>query len=324
MKKFKLTGSSAFLLGNILFGVTIALSKLILNHMPLGIYMLPKYLISGLILLLFAKYLGHLKKLTVRQYIQIIGLSLLNVVITNWLFYLALERLPATYSMIATLLDPIIIYVLAIIVLKERVHTRALLGAAVSVVGVLLLFFGSHVEHGVVTFSLLGLMLLLGSVLGDGYGTVYSKSVLQKIPILQCVALQLLLGSIFFVPNFVISSVSFSWSHPPIVALVTLLSLCLVITPIAFTAYFWGIKEIDVEDSATQIYIQMVVGILLAVILLNEKLSALYTVSILIIMLGVWLGHAKFQKVWLSFIRPSNPSFFDIIKGALRRLIRPL
>lgn len=322
MKKQFTKPQQIFLLGNVLFGAVVPLGKILLQHMPLSIFLLPKYLIPGLITLIAAIYLKRWKKLTRRQLIRIGVLGLVNVTLSNLMFYAALQRVPVGYSMLVPLLTPMVVYGLAIIILKEKLQITALIGVIVSLSGVVLLFF-SHIKitPSIPNVGIYGELLLLGSLLLGGLGTIYSKDIMKDIHILQFVTLQLLFGSIPLVFYFAYGLNHFVISSIPASTWWLLALVCLIVTPLGYLTFYGPIRDLNLEENANQIYVQTVIGVLLGVVLLREPLGGIYIISMAIVAFGVWLGRQRFNQVWAYLLQPRHKlKILEIIKDSIARL----
>ncbi len=325
MQTQKKDGASAFILGNVILGSIAPLTKYIFDTVPLNIYLFPKYFIPGLMVLAFAVIFKQYKsKLSFGEYRQIVILSLLNIVLCNLFYYMALQTLPALYAILSSMLFPAAVYLLSIKLLHENVSKKAIVGIMICVAGAFLLIVGSHFRGSVVTFSSLGLLLLVMSILAQAYGTVLSKPYLSSAPILQLLGLQLLIGSLMFLPQFVYENAKFDWSTIPLDQLLVFVAICAVLTPAGNLAYFLGVKKINVSSNASILYVSTIVGIVIAAVLLGERLTPLYILSTAIIVLGIWVGKSTIFEVWIRAQKPYRFSLLRFAREILQRIIHLL
>lgn len=320
MKTNIFTAATTFLIGNVLLGSLGPLTKYIFDTIPLNIYLFPKYFFPGVIILAvmyFSKrYTGRLSR---QQYRQIIILALLNVALTNLFYYMALEQLPAIYVVISSFLYPAAVYMLSIRLLKEQITIRALVGVVICLVGAGILVIGSHIQSSVVTFSTVGIIMLAISVLANAYGTVLSKPYLQSTPLLQLLGLQLVIGSLVFVPQFAYESLTFNWAAVPWDHMALFVAICFVLTPLGNIMFYAAIKRVSVSRSAAMLYASPVAGIVIAATLLGEVLTPLYIGSVILIMIGVWHSKASIFNSVLHIFQTHRFQFITLALVSMRR-----
>lgn len=129
---------AALIIVNLLWGVKGIFEKLSLGHgTPLEAYLsecITHLLLLGPVLLLFIMQ-GYKPKLKNRHLWQWTGLSELSLAIGGWSYLVALSMAPAGYVVTITSTYPLVMYVIAIFVLKEKFNWLRVLGMALIVGG---------------------------------------------------------------------------------------------------------------------------------------------------------------------------------------------
>lgn len=310
-----------FLLGNILVGAAIPLGKIIILNIPLMIFLFPRYVLPGIVLMIMALVMGRWQKLSRKQIIRISLLSFINVFMSNITFYWALVKIPVSYSMLVPLLMPMTVYIFAVVILKEKLQKTALFGGLVSIIGVIVLFVGHTGASGGMTIGL-GEMLLLASLILSALSVVYSKDIMRDVPALQFVSLQYLIGSLPLGLMFALNLGSASFSDVPISAIAILAIVCLVVAPLGNLAFYAPMKDLNLEENSNQIYVQTIVGVLLGVILLNESLGPSYALGMTIICAGIVLGRQNYTHAWAYLMQPRRKlNILEIIKAGISKFV---
>lgn len=129
---------AALIIVNLLWGVKGIFEKLSLGHgTPLEAYLsecITHLLLLGPVLLLFIMQ-GYKPRLNNRHLWQWTGLSELSLAIGGWSYLVALSMAPAGYVVTITSTYPLVMYVIAIFVLKEKFNWLRVLGMALIVGG---------------------------------------------------------------------------------------------------------------------------------------------------------------------------------------------
>ena len=166
----------------------------------------------------------------------------------------------------------------------ERPHGIAIVGVAMGIVGVVLLF-GVDLS-GDATALAGGLMVLLASV-GYAVGSLYLKHRLRGVPAVGIAASTMVAGALVLAP-FVLSALP---PHAPsLKAGASLLALGAGGTGVAFAIYYTLITEIGPGRASLVAYIAPGFAVLYGVTLLSEPLTAGALLGLLLILAGSWIA----------------------------------
>lgn len=288
-------GAKLFLIGNIFFGVGITLTKYILLAIPMGVFLIGRHLVSGLSLMALAKATKRWRKLSWSDLKSVGVVGLINITLANILFVIGVQMVPSTHALLITLTGPVMVYILSYFILKERLERQATIGMIISISGILFLLVGQLAQFGV-SERLLGVTLLLFSTLAASYAIIRAKRIMRSIDPMQMTAWQLIIGSIPFIAIFGWQLVTFDWLAVDIKYLIMFLMMVLVVSPIAFGAFYTGLSKVSVSSNVSFMYAQTVAGDIVAILVFGESLTTVYLISMSIVMLGVWIGRAQFSR----------------------------
>lgn len=137
--------------------------------------------------------------------------------------------------------------------------------------------------------TLSGDALILLSVLFASVGYVYGGRSSSRMGQWPATAWSIAIGALAFAPFTIRQAVGFDWSTPTSLELFALFFLVLFVTVIGYALWFYALGEAGAASIAPIQFLQPIVGILIAVCFLGEVLSFNLTMSVILIIFGVWL-----------------------------------
>lgn len=219
---------------------------------------------------------------------------LMGVVVFNigHLFQIAgIQLSKASDASVLLALDPLVSSLGAAIFLHERIPARRWVAFAAAITGVAVMSFAR--PNASVPGLLANLMIVL-SFMTEAVWSVLGKPMISRWGIPKVTALALGGGTLanlaFLSPN-----PAGHWnaiSRLPLDSWVALAFLGMVLTAFGYSAWYLVIREVSVSAASMTIYLQPILGTLLAVSLTNDRLHAghwLGSIGILAgLILGVW------------------------------------
>jgi drug/metabolite transporter (DMT)-like permease len=166
----------------------------------------------------------------------------------------------------------------------ERPHGIAIVGVAMGIVGVVLLF-GVDLSGDSAAIAG-GLMVLLATV-GYAVGSLYLKHRLQGVPAVGIAAMTMLIGALVLVPPALVSLPPHALELKTIGSLVALGAGG---TGLAFAIYYTLIAEIGPGRATVVAYIAPGFSVLYGVTLLGERFTAGTAGGLALILAGSWLA----------------------------------
>jgi drug/metabolite transporter (DMT)-like permease len=183
----------------------------------------------------------------------------------------------ASNGAILNLLIPVISAALASFMLKERLTLLRVVALTIGLVGVVFLSMGDlrQSSFGSMKFLTGNLLILIGC-LGSSFYNVYCKGLMKRFAELEILIYSYITASIATIPLLI-------WVEPfhfsAILALggksiAAFLFLALFMYGASMLLFFKALQHLDVTTASTSLYLVPVFGVILAVILLHEKLNA--------------------------------------------------
>ena len=267
---FAFMWSSAFTSGHIIVSSAPPLTALAL-----------RFLISGLIGVLLARYLGQTWTLTRKQWIATFIFGVFQNALYLGLTFVAMQTIEASLAAIVASAMPLMVALLGWLVFKERINGFGFIGLVAGLFGVLLIM-GTRVNSGV---DLFGLAVCIIGMFGLTFATLAVRGASSGGNLLMVVGLQMLVGSFtLFAVAFQTEtiSVNYTWSLLAAFSYTTLVPGLL-----ATWVWFVLVARIGAVRASTFHFLNPFFGILIAATILGEAITFMDTIGVIIIAMGI-------------------------------------
>ncbi|KSU79760.1 Permease of the drug/metabolite transporter (DMT) superfamily [Fictibacillus enclensis] len=221
-------------------------------------------------------------------------LGFLGIFAFSTLNYLGLRSISASQAGMISAGIPITILVFTPFFLKEKIKTKAWIGAIISIIGVILLIQGRQTTSS--EGSLLGEIEILLSCVAWGMYTVLGKKYGRKIDALTLTAGSAFYGTLFSAISC-IGTVDSSLIHMTKNAWICIIYVSTFASVIAYFAWNAGVKIIGAGRAAPYINLLPVWTVLLGVLLLQEQISGFTCIGGLITIFGAVLASVQSKAV---------------------------
>ncbi len=282
MKNYK---SSIFALITVfLWASTAAIVKLLLNDLSsiqVTFYSFIFTLIGLFAIVAFEKKLPLLKKYTKTDYLRMMGISVLGCYLYYVFLFGALEYAPAQEAFIVNYLWPIMVVIFGIIILKEKLSVKKILGLLVSFLGVYLVAakgFGFIFENpkGDILAILGAISYGLFSILCKKYKYEASTSTL-----------------IYYFFGFILVTITtFFFSHIEAVSFYEILGLAwlgIVVNGVGFIFWIKALEQGETAKIANLIFLTPFLSLVYIHFLLGEKILISSILGLILIIAGVFI-----------------------------------
>lgn len=221
-------------------------------------------------------------------------LGFLGIFAFSTLNYLGLRSISASQAGMISAGIPITILVFTPFFLKEKIKTKAWIGAIISIIGVILLIQGRQTTSS--EGSLLGEIEILLSCAAWGMYTVLGKKYGRKIDALTLTAGAAFYGTLFSAISC-IGTVDPSLIHMTKNAWICIIYVSTFASVIAYFAWNAGVKIVGAGRAAPYINLLPVWTVLLGVLLLQEQISGITWIGGFITILGAVLASGQNKAV---------------------------
>jgi drug/metabolite transporter (DMT)-like permease len=242
-------------------------------------------------------YLGIFKRVSARDFMLLAVLGAISITIHQGLQATGLVLTTASSMAWLVALSPVFTAILAWFFLSESFGLVKIIGLAIAFAGAVLVVtkgvFSPEVMH---LPSTLGDLLALASALNWAIFSVASKPMLKRLPPTLMMGYVMFIGWCLTLPFFVVGS---GWSEIGQLSLGGWLAvgfLGVFCSGIAYIFWYDALAKIDASQVAAFIYIEPLITVVVAAVVLAEAFTAVAFLGGIVILLGVYFVNRPVAK----------------------------
>ena len=286
MKLSKNLAILALILSAVFWGASATITKFALIYIPPLSLGFIRFVGAAILFLPFVFRKINLKELTP----TVILTALIGITAQLSLFYTGLKVTTALNAGIITAFSPILTLVAARFLLSERTGRNVLFGAAIGLLGIGIII-GQDFSSGL-SLSPLGDFLILLSIFGSVYYSIFSKKILEKYPPILTTFYLLGIGGLGFTP-FAVSEFlkNPGWLlNLPTTAVLALLYTIIFSSFLAHSLWQWGLSKMEATKVGIFTYLEPIVTTITAVMILSEKITGAFIIGSIFIFSGLLIA----------------------------------
>ena len=247
---------------------------------PIAITFLPFYVTTVLfvpLLLRMRRQNPNATTPSLRDWVKFIVAGVGGQVLAQLGMTWGISKSLASNGAILNLLIPVISAVLASLMLKERLTLLRASSLAIGLVGVVFLSIGDFRQSSFGSMKfLVGNLLIFGGCLGSSFYNVYCKGLMQSFQEIEILIYSYITASLASIPLLL-------WVEPfrfssfrsfDAKAIAAFVFLALFMYGASMLFFFKALQHLDVTTASTSLYLVPVFGVVLAAVLLGERLNA--------------------------------------------------
>lgn len=276
------------ILSMLFWGMSFVWTSIVFQYYPPITTVFLRLVISTALLFAGIKLFGKLEKIDRKDY----KLFLLSALFNPFLYFLGesygLKYSSATISAVVIATIPLFTPVVAFYLLGERLRKMNIVGIAISFIGIIVMLAN---KNFIISVSPIGIGLLLFAVGSALAYSVYLKKLSKKYSPVFIIAVQNLLGAIYFLPLFLFLDFDEFISVPLNFRLVSsLLALAIFCSSLAFVFFTISTREIGI--SKTNIFANLipVFTAVFSYFMLAEYFNAQKIAGMAIVLFGIYLS----------------------------------
>jgi drug/metabolite transporter (DMT)-like permease len=265
--------------------------KLILADLtPIQISMLSSALgaLAVAIGLIVTKQIRNLAQLRGRG----LSLALLSGIIMFFLYpmlsFTALQRIPASANSILVATSTIFVAVLSPMFLKERLDSKGIAAVLLSFVGVSLVVLSTTGEAmDLSALNLLGCSFsLLGAIASASYAII-GRRIMSALDALSVTLVGSLLGAVLLAVAVAMTSGFDQIAHASPMNY-ALMGYWGIFSGLAYVMFYYSLKRLEATKASSFIYLSPLFAVGLSILILGEKMTALFVAGMVLVLLGIW------------------------------------
>lgn len=165
MDRYKLKGHSAVFMANVIFGLGVPVTKLLLDNWVTPIGYIATRSLGAAIIFWIVQCFAPKEKVVTKDLIVILLGGLLGFVVSQTLTSFSLYYTSPFYYSLVAAMTPVAVMLLAAVFIKEQITTRSIIGVLLALLGGMLMIFASKVNLNGGSNDLLGIFLAILSLL---------------------------------------------------------------------------------------------------------------------------------------------------------------
>lgn len=248
--------------------------------------------ITALILFVIQKFRRRIWLKEKSDYWRFAVLSLFGVVFNQLLFISGLSLTTASNTSLLAVLIPVFAMTVGALLGIEKLRALRILGLVLAACGVIYLIDPRKASFSSATT--MGDLLIVINSLSYGIYVAISKNVITRNGTFRSMMWVFIFASVICVPMSAVSmsSVDLAAVQPFIWLLV--LHIAVFATAVPYLLNAWALSKVDPSIVAVFVYLQPLIGFVLAVIFLGEKIDSKFVVATVVIFAGVYLVTKRF------------------------------
>jgi drug/metabolite transporter (DMT)-like permease len=261
-------------------------SKVAVAELPPGALAFTRASVAALVLFVVHLSRRGLPRVAPREAAKLAGAALLGIAANQLLFFSGLRRTEAINASVLVTTIPVFTLLVSFVLRRERATLRGTGGIAIALSGVLYLVGAEAVSVGVDTIA--GDLMIVANALCYGAYLVVAAPLVKRHGSMTAVVWLFAFGALWVAPFGVPDLVAHAAAVRPAIWL-AVAWVVLVATLFTYLANAWALKHAPPSVVAIYIYLQPVAAAALAVLFLDERITARRVVAAALVFLGIYL-----------------------------------
>lgn len=207
----------------------------------------------------------------------------------------ALQYTSASQAGMLASLMPLITAILAGYLLKEVITQKLIFGSLLAMIGVIWLSVNSTTSVSAPNPMLGNFLEFCAMSCGAGY-TIVAKHLSSKFSAIFITAVQSFIGMVFFFPFFIYEMNTMTMNFT-IEGMSWILYLGVVVTLGGYGLYNYAITKLDASKAAVYVNLIPIFTLMLAYLILNEKMTESQLIASVLILIGVIISQMKYKRI---------------------------
>src|SRR5918998_5872583 len=280
----------SLILAAVFWGLNFAATKYAAEFIPPLLLVAIRFTVGGLLMLCLLRFLEPGAKLSPKDFLPMAVLGCVGVAISQTGFTFGVSMTSAANTGLIFATSPVWGLVLGLVLGLERPTFRGVVGVALSILGVSIVFYDGL---GAENTSLVGDFLVLVAGAGFGAYTVLSMLVLGRHSPLAVSTYSLLFGGILVLLLSTPYSVGVEWESVGFGAWAAVAFSAVFAAAFTFSAWQKGIIRVGANRVLVYQYLITLVGVTSGIIFFGETLGINKIVGGTVILLGVYLARRQ-------------------------------
>ncbi len=299
-----MSGVIAILIANVIWGAAPPIFKYALTDIPPFTLAFIRFFVAGLIILPFM--LKKSSNLKGKYLMHIVLGGIWGISISIAFFFLGLQRAPSINVHIMGALGPIVLYILSLIILKEKPHPQIIKGMLISLIGVGVIIFAPILKAGIMhdtsypaSSQIIGNVFFILSMLGGVIVIIHNKKVVAKVDPFTITGIQFFVGALSFYPFMINELQTWSFTELTSTSWIGIIYGVIFSSAIAYFMFNYALTKLSAQQIGVYSYIMPVIAVLVAIPLLKEFPDFFFILGAVFVFIGMFISerHPHYRKM---------------------------
>lgn len=299
-------GYLALFITSTIWGTTWVASKIGVNEIPALQMAYIRQFIAGVCLVAFFMWYKKFPLPTLRQFRWIIVMSVLMFVFANGLSTWSLKFIPTGLSALIGALYPLSVVIIERVFFKSTKMTiLTFLGLFLGIAGVGIVFYENAFNNSSTSFGF-GVALSLIAMLSWSFGTIFITRNKEKINPYYGTGWQMLISSFILLILAETTQPTVPVYEISVKVWLVIMYLVILGSIISFIAFIYSMKKLPPAIASLYAYINPLVAMVVAALVLNEKLTINILWGAIVTLIGVYLVNYSIKKSRKVIVEPEQ------------------
>ena len=296
MPKGKAGGYLALAITSIVWGTTWVASKIGVAEMPALQMAYIRQFLGGICFVLFFILYRKLSFPTRKEFVWLLIMSLLMFVLANGLSTWSLNYIPTGLSALVGALYPLSVVIIEMVFFKNRNMTiLTFVGLLLGITGIGIVFYENAFQHHPEGF-IFGVVLSVIAMLSWSVGTIVIVRKKTSLNPYYATGWQMLIGAFILFIVAETTQLTISINNISATAWGAITYLVLAGSLLAFIAFIYSMKKLPPAISSLYAYINPLVAMVTAAIVLHEKLTIYILWGAIVTLAGVFMVNYSIKR----------------------------
>lgn len=222
-----------------------------------------------------------------KDYLFFALFSFFGVMLNQLLFFKGLSLTTATNTSLLAVMIPVFAFTISAFIGNDKFSWRKIVGILLAACGVIYLVDPTKASFSSATTQ--GDILIILNSLSYGAYIAISKKLISHYGALKSIAWLFLFASLVNVPVGIFSMQAIELSRISATAWTALAAIVVFPTILAYFWNTWALARVEPSVVAVYVYLQPLIGTVLAIFLLKEEWSSRIFLAMILIFIGVYL-----------------------------------
>jgi drug/metabolite transporter (DMT)-like permease len=275
---------------NLVYATSYVATRLVLDDVPPALLALLRCVVGGVFLVPAARLLEPAAPLARGDGWRILWMGVFGFAGAFALGTWGIAHSTATNAALLIIVEPVSIMLLSPAILGERLTRREKMGAALALLGTVLVVVNGipGVTHALAPHWRGDLLLVLSGLAYGSYSLIGRDVLLRRGP-LDATARSIAWGALAVVPLAAAEWLAGARPIPSGGAVLGTLYLGVIITAGGYLLWNWALGRVEASRAAVFITVQPITGALLGVVFLHEALTVFTVAGAGLVVAGLWL-----------------------------------